>query len=546
MESNVWMVFESGIEGHQGLLRGKEDSNEQLGKLKEAETFNELLNDSNYLISTKSALDLNELPNDSIDYCFTDPPYGGSIQYLELSTLWLSWLRGSNNDPRFQVDFEDEITINEQQKKNFDYYHKMLRVSFGQVYRVLKSGKYLTVTFHNANIRIYNSILKAVVLAGFDLEKVIYQPPARASAKGLLQPYGSAIGDYYIRFRKPISPRGALMESSEIDEVRYERIIVDAVKKILAERGEPVPYSIIINSYPMIYEELKNNGYLLSTPENIEKVLKRNINKEFELVIIRNEDKKIIGKKWWFKNPDSIPYLERIPLAERVENAIIGVLNRKIRASFDDILQEIFIKFPNSLTPDTESIKLILGEYAIKTKDGKWRLRPDVSRREREHNKIVEILCNLGLNFDYEIYGDVSEYRKPIDIKIPKTNLDRVKEIDVLWYKNGKIEYEFEVENTTGITEAIIRGANIPYPVKKYIVIPDERENLIVRKMEEPALKDLIQDDEWGFIRYDELLDFYNDNKNRKTLDINKIEALSRMPVTKKIKSSMLTDFTKQ
>ena len=336
------------------------------------------------------------------------------------------------------------------------------------------------------------------------------------------------------------------MESSEIDEVRYERIIVDAVKKILAERGEPVPYSIIINSYPMIYEELKNNGYLLSTPENIEKVLKRNINKEFELVIIRNEDKKIIGKKWWFKNPDSIPYLERIPLAERVENAIIGVLNRKIRASFDDILQEIFIKFPNSLTPDTESIKLILGEYAIKTKDGKWRLRPDVSRREREHNKIVEILCNLGLNFDYEIYGDVSEYRKPIDIKIPKTNLDRVKEIDVLWYKNGKIEYEFEVENTTGITEAIIRGANIPYPVKKYIVIPDERENLIVRKMEEPALKDLIQDDEWGFIRYDELLDFYNDNKNRKTLDINKIEALSRMPVTKKIKSSMLTDFTKQ
>lgn len=62
-------------------------------------------------------------------------------------------------------DLETEITLNDQQNKDFEYYHKMLRVSFEQVYRVLKPGRWLTVTFHNTDIKIYNSILKVVVLA---------------------------------------------------------------------------------------------------------------------------------------------------------------------------------------------------------------------------------------------------------------------------------------------------------------------------------------------------------------------------------------------
>jgi len=70
-----------------------------------------------------------------------------------------------------------EITINDAQRKDFDYYHKMLKASFEQIYNVLKPGRWWTVTFHNTDIKIYNSIIKAVVLAGFDLEKVIYQSP---------------------------------------------------------------------------------------------------------------------------------------------------------------------------------------------------------------------------------------------------------------------------------------------------------------------------------------------------------------------------------
>lgn len=463
MESNVWLLFQSSVKGRQGLLKGKEETNETISFYKEAKSFEDLNSDANVLISTQSALNLRghpaKIPKESVDYVFTDPPYGGSIQYGELSALWLSWLKGERNDPHFQLKFDEEITINDAQKKDFDYYHKMLKASFEQIYTVLKSGKWLTVTFHNTDIKIYNSIIKAVVLAGFDLEKVVYQPPARASAKGLLQPYGSAVGDYYIRFRKP-ETKEKLLSESEIDKERYERIVVDTVKHIIAERREPVTYSIIINSYPTIFEELKKNGYSFSAPEGIEEVLRKHLDKEFVLVDVTNEKGKVIGKKWWLKEK---LFLDRASISERVEDSIIAVLNRRIVVSFDDILEEIFTTFQNSLTPDTQSIKDILEEYAEKT-DGKWQLKKEMRVRQTQHNLIIQMLVDVGKKIGFEVYAaHLPEYRgMTFDLPLSKEKIDRIREIDALWLKNNEVVYEFEVENSTGISDAIIRGSNIP------------------------------------------------------------------------------------
>ena len=96
MESNVWMLFESSIFGKQGVLKGKEEAKKAILYYKEAKKFDDLKDDANIWIITGSALDLENIgiPKEEIDYVFTDPPYGGSIQYMELSTLWASWLKG--------------------------------------------------------------------------------------------------------------------------------------------------------------------------------------------------------------------------------------------------------------------------------------------------------------------------------------------------------------------------------------------------------------------------------------------------------------------
>jgi 16S rRNA G966 N2-methylase RsmD len=529
MESNVWLLFQSSIKGRQGLLKGKEETNETVKFYKEAKSFEDLDDDANIIISTQSALNLGsspaKIPKESLDYVFTDPPYGGSIQYGELSALWLSWLKGEKNDPQFDMKFDEEITINDAQKKDFDYYHKMLKASFEQIYDVLKSGRWLTVTFHNTDIKIYNSIIKAVVLAGFDLEKVIYQPPARPSAKGLLQPYGSAVGDYYIRFRKP-EKKEKLLSEAEIDKERYERIVVNTVKHIIAERREPVTYSTVINSYPTIFEELKKNGYKFSAPEGIEEVLRKYLNKEFVLVDVKDEKGKVIGKKWWLKQG---LFLDRASLSERVEGTIIDVLNRRIVVSFDDILEHIFTRFQNALTPDTQSIKAILEEYAEKT-DGKWQLKKEMRVRQTQHNQIIQMLVDLGKKASFEVYADLPEWRGKLDLPLSKEKIDRIREIDALWLKDGEVVYEFEVENTTGISDAIIRGSNIPSTeVKRFIIIPEERLPLLLMKIAEPIIKESLEQYKWNFIFYDTLISFHNEHRHRKTIDANEIDKLSNL-----------------
>jgi len=373
------------------------------------------------------------------------------------------------------------------------------------------------------------------------LEKIIYQPPARPSAKGLLQPYGSAVGDYYIRFRKP-EKEIKLLSESEIDKVRYERIVVDTVKKIIAERGEPTTYSTIINSYPTIYEELKKNGYLFSAPEGIEEVLKKHLNTEFVLMDVKDEKGKIIGKKWWLKG---VLFLDRAPLSERVEKAIINVLNRRHTVSFDEVLEEIFVTFPNALTPDAQSIKAVLEEYAEKTKDGKWRLKTNIQKRENEHNFIVETLAKLGEKASFKVYADIPGWHEKLEFPlIPKENLDRVKEIDVIWYTENEVVYEFEVENTTGITEAIVRGSNIPgTTTKRFIVIPEEREAKFYKKISEPMLKEKIEQYKWGFIFYDKLAGFYDKNKSKKTIDILEFDKVCSIPKLKTHKQSTIAAF---
>ncbi len=537
MESNAWMLFENAINAKQGLIKGKIDSNKNIKELKEAKDFNDLNDSSNIFIKTHNALELEKIiPENSVDYIFTDPPYGGAVQYFELSTLWASWLR-------IKLDFKNEITINKNQDKDFEYYHRMLTAAFKQAYRVLKPGKFMTVTFHSTDIKVWTSIIKAVVLSGFDLEKIIYQPPARPSAKGLLQPYGSAVGDYYIRFEKPLKEKK--LSPEEISQERYERTVVECAKRILAERGEPTIYQHILNG---IIVELKSEGALLSGKTNPEDVMKKYLNKEFILVDVLDENGKKIGQKWWLKDPRSIPYLELIPLEDRVETAIIDVLHRKVSVNFDDILQEIFIKFPNALTPETKSIRSMLSEYADKT-DGKWILKPLVRSRESQHSFMIYMLALLGKKAGYDIWigqkeqGDSYKDKKLIEFCtskdptfrfIPSQNLDRVKHIDVLWYKEGKIYYEFEIENTTAITEAIVRGSNIPHDiVKRFIVIPEERESMLCRKIKEPILKENVEKYNWKFISYKELQGLFEASKRKKEKIIKELEKLGRMPEKK-------------
>lgn len=261
-----------------------------------------------------------------------------------------------------------------------------------------------------------------------------------------------------------------------------------------------------------------------ANPEDIKKIVKKYEGKEFVFIKERG---------WWFVNPSKY-HIDKSPLNERVETRIMQTLKQNFKVTMDTILKDMFETYRNAQTPNPPSIRAVLEEYAKKTKDGKWKLKPQVKMRESEHDRIVSILSEIGKKIGCEVYADLQDRRYDLEkVPISKEISEKIKQIDVLWFNPQVITHEFEVEHTTGITEAIRRGANIPYEVNRLIVIPEERINMLLKKLTEPWIKEGIDKYGWKFIFYDELKNFYRANKRKKQIKLEDFEKIIRVPKLK-------------
>jgi len=112
-----------------------------------------------------SAARLDDLPSGSIDLVFTDPPFGGNINYSEMNLLWESWL-GRFTDPT------DEAIINRFQQKDLAAYEDLMRRALAECYRVLRDGSWMLLVFMNSSYRVWESLHNAVRSVGFAIQQV--------------------------------------------------------------------------------------------------------------------------------------------------------------------------------------------------------------------------------------------------------------------------------------------------------------------------------------------------------------------------------------
>ena len=47
-------------------------------------------------VTTQSSTDLRQISDNSVDYIFTDPPFGDNLSYSELNCIWEAWLGVQN------------------------------------------------------------------------------------------------------------------------------------------------------------------------------------------------------------------------------------------------------------------------------------------------------------------------------------------------------------------------------------------------------------------------------------------------------------------
>ncbi len=103
------------------------------------------------------------LPDHSIDYVFTDPPFGGNIPYAEVNFINEAWLG------RF-TDRTEEIIVSSSQEKAIPDYQNLLTAALSEANRILKPNGKTTLVFHSASAGVWNALQAAYTDAGFGVE----------------------------------------------------------------------------------------------------------------------------------------------------------------------------------------------------------------------------------------------------------------------------------------------------------------------------------------------------------------------------------------
>jgi 16S rRNA G966 N2-methylase RsmD len=531
MEQNVWETFESAVTGHQGLLKAKEESNRLLDGLKLTDDWREVLEGkADVAVLTADSLEvMDKMPEECVDYVFTDPPYDASVQYGELSYLWNAWLK---EDFRYTEKLvTHEVVRNERQRKPFEVYHSLLSSSFQGFFKVLRPGRYLTLTFHNPTFKVRNATVRAGVFAGFDYQKIHHQPLGQVSAKAMLQPFGSAQGDFYLRFAKSGGKPARQME--EVTEERFRRIVIETCKQVIAERAEPTPYTILINFIDPVLAKMGLFG-TLHTGLDVKEVLEEAVGKEFTLV--RTKLGGATGELWWFNDPVFVARLQEVPLTERVEATIFRCLNERGRVTFTQVWDAVSQEFPNSLTSDSTSIKEALDIYGRKVSKGYWILRDEIKMRLDSHSEMIALLAAVGKKRGCDIwigrneqsrsasgYAPVEKLRELVTVKPARldgvASLQDVLNMDLLWLKDDKVIAAFEVECTTTMTSGLQRGSNLPANVPKIMVLPEEREGDFERKMQSPLFNQHFTQETWRLLYFDAFRNAYSKARENTELE---------------------------
>lgn len=152
LENNVFHYFENRLKK---VISGKEEYINQ---------YFDLFAKGKYEITNQNAKKLN-IPSESIDFIFTDFPYGDAVPYFEQSLIWNSWLG-------YFVDYENEIVVSNSNDRNKgkDSFRDDISQAIFEGYRVLKKDKYFIFTYHSLSGFEWVSITNALIKSGFIIE----------------------------------------------------------------------------------------------------------------------------------------------------------------------------------------------------------------------------------------------------------------------------------------------------------------------------------------------------------------------------------------
>jgi hypothetical protein len=227
VELNVWNEFSQKFKN---LVAVKKETNHAIG-----ENYQRL-----QVIHASATALTSAMDQESVDYIFTDPPYGSHIAYLDLSTMWNAWLG-------FDVNAQDkqaEVIEGGDLGKSRDDYARLLQDSLREMCAVLKWNRWLSIVFVHKDLAYWNVLIEAAQDAGFEYANTVVQTSFQSSRHKRANPLSVLSGELILNLQKKRRPRHIRFDRNNGNE---NEILTGQIKELVSLREEGLTTEEIYN-----------------------------------------------------------------------------------------------------------------------------------------------------------------------------------------------------------------------------------------------------------------------------------------------------------
>ncbi len=331
---------------------------------KEIRNFINSQNKDRLQIVKGSATDLHFLKDESVDYIYTDPPYGGKIPYLDLSAMWNAWLDLEVTEE----DYKNEAIEGGEYSKSKKEYNTLMSESIKEMYRVLKFDRWMSFVFAHKDPEFWHLIIDTAERCGFEYVGAVPQKNGQSSFKKRQNPFTVLSGQLIINFKKVRSPR-AMMKAHLGMEMAD--VILQTIEGVIAKNNgatlEQINDELIVKGLELGFLDLLKAEYTDLTP-----ILKNNFDydESTETFCIKKDSK----------------FMTHIDVRLRIKYYLTSLLRRmekeNIPVTFDDIVLKVIPLLKNGTTPEDQTILKILEDIGQRTGDDHWTLKKNGTQLE--------------------------------------------------------------------------------------------------------------------------------------------------------------------
>ena len=404
-------------------------------------------------------------PEKSVDYIYTDPPYGAHIAYLDLSTMWHAWL-GFNvpNDLR-----QREAIVGGEQHFDEKHYLDVLGKSFEQMFYALKDEAWLSLVFHHKETNLWYNLRDTLRYIGFTYVNTVAQPLAKQTFHKVKNPLRVLGESLIVNFQKT-----ATRKMSQPMSLPMANVIKNVAERVIYREVGATTEEVLREVVPDLFE---NNLFFDAASKNMGDIL----------AILESDFELDENNLWQIKEGHEVGSF--IPAKDRIKYYVSGYLQKMGKADFDSIVTTILPRLTNGHKPTKQNISDVLKEIAISHDGVNWELKgPDALAQQGElpiafekrepcipeipattkHNQQIyrlALLCQKAGLVPYigkqELSDHVLAGLKPLNklnVKTSAENLKRVQQIDIIWAQSdGTPAWAFEIEEHTSILSGLER-----------------------------------------------------------------------------------------